>query len=192
MTRRVILGAAVSLLLAGASQAQLNDGGLSQQMRRSMEQAFEDLYNASEGLVAPTQDSFEERVGKEKLDAFIDGSVVRLSLEPDGSFSAYALEGGELLSFNLGKASVELAGDEEWVDPWYKRVGSVEVPKKPQKLELNIRAGDSEVQVECHNKYGRTETRVTYYVGPLDGLFCMGLADAGEGDAEGDSEAVGP
>jgi len=35
--------------------------------------------------------------------------------------------------------------------------------------------------VECYNKHGKSEKDVTYYVGPLNGLFCMGLADEDAG-----------
>jgi hypothetical protein len=51
--------------------------------------------------------------------------------------------------------------------------------KKPQKLTLKLDADGREDLAECFNKFGKSEQDATYYVGPLNGLFCMGLADEG-------------
>jgi hypothetical protein len=48
-----------------------------------------------------------------------------------------------------------------------------------------MKAGAREVTVDCSNQFKRAEQPVTYYVGPLDGLFCMGLADEGRWSSSG-------
>ena len=165
----------LAALLAWVNPVSAQDtGGLPQQVQWGMQQAMRDLENRSLGV---TEEAMKEEVGAEVLQEFIDGAVVRLVLSPDGKFSAYTLEGGELVSFELGKQKVEMVGDGDWEDPWVARSGEYEVPKKPQKLSLKLDAQGQEVLVECYNKFGKPEQDVTYYVGPLNGLFCMGLTE---------------
>jgi hypothetical protein len=170
--------ATVIALLAGAApsfgQAGQGTGGLPQSVEWGMQQAMRNLENESLGI---TEETMAAEVGDEVLASFIEGAVVRLVLSPDGTFTAYTLEGGDLVSFKLGKQSIELSGEGEWEDPWVSRTGDYEVPKRPQKLSLTLDALGQKVDVECFNKFGKPEKDVTYYVGPLNGLFCMGLAD---------------
>jgi len=139
-----------------------------------MQQAMRDLEAKSLGI---TEEYMKEEVGAEALQDFVEGAVVRLILSPGGSFAAYTLEGGDLVSFQLGKQEVAVTGDGDWEDPWVARSGEFSTPKKPQKLTLSLDAKGQEVQVECFNKYGKSEQNVTYYVDPLNGLFCMELTD---------------
>jgi hypothetical protein len=131
-----------------------------------------DLESKSLGI---TEEAMKEEVGAEVLQEFMDGAVVRLVLTPDGKFAAYTLEGGDLTSFKLGKRDFAVVGGGDWEDPWVVRSGEYSVPKKPQKLTLTLDALGKETLVECYNKFGKPEEDVTYYVGPLNGLFCMGL-----------------
>ncbi len=179
----------VTLLAAaavGAAPAVSQDAGsLGQQTQRAMQTAMDDLYNA--GLGMPSPESLEEKVGKEKVDAFLAGAVVKLTFTPDGVYKAVAKEGGEVVSFRLGKDELTPAADEEYADGWLIRKGEFKMPKKAQKLSLDLKAGPTRVTVECHNKYGKSEDPVTFYVGPLDGLFCIGFTEAEEeaGDKAG-------
>lgn len=182
-TRLPLLATAlVVLLCAGAAHAQFGTGELGQQTRRGMEQAFDNLLN--DGLDAPDPKALGEVVGQEKVDAFLAGAVVKLTFMPDGAFKASALEGGEVIFFKLGKAKFTPEEDEEYNEGWLIRNGEFETPKKAQKLSLKLKAGPNEVDVDCHNKYGPSEDPVTFYVGPLDGLFCVGFTESEESDAE--------
>ena len=106
MNVRAYLVLASLLSVSAASWAQ-DAGGLPQQVQWGMQQAMRDLEAKSLGI---TEESMKEEVGEEAMQGFLDGAVVRLVLSPDGSYSAYTLEGGELVSFKLGKQSVELTG----------------------------------------------------------------------------------
>ena len=174
MTRSLFFALATLLATVSPVLGQYDTGGLPQTVQWGMQQAMRDLEAKSLGI---TEEYMKEEVGAEALQDFIEGAVVRLILSPEGSFAAYTLEGGDLVSFKLGKQQVAVTGDGDWEDPWVARSGEFAAPKKPQKLTLNLDARGQEVQVECFNKYGKSETDVTYYVGPLNGLFCMGLTD---------------
>lgn len=174
MTRK-ILALLVVLVIPAAAQAQFGTGELGQQTQRAMQTAMEDLIN--EGMSMPTPESLEDKVGKEKVDAFLGNAVVKLTFMPDGAFTAHALEGGEVISFKLGKQKLTPSEDEEYVDGWLVRTGAFEMPKKAQKLSMLLKAGPTEVTVDCHNKLSETEEPVTFYVGPLDGLFCVGFTE---------------
>ena len=189
--RTILILTAAILATAGAALAQFGGGGagsgeLEQQTQRAMQSAFDDLYN--QGMTMPTSTSLEELVGKEKVDAFLAKAVVKLTFLPDGAYKAYALEGGEVISIKLGKEKMSPSEDEEYVDGWLIRDGAFTVPKKAQKLSMELKAGPTEVTVDCHNKYSKSEQPVTFYVGPLDGLFCIGLT---EEQVEGEDDQVG-
>ena len=172
-----LLGLAVLVgAIPGAAQVAggQNTGGLPQTVEWGLQQAMRDLEAKSLGI---TEETMAEEVGADVLAAFVEGAVVRLVLSPGGAFTAYTLEGGELVSFKLGKETVAVSGEEEWQDPWVAHRGTYTVPKRPQKLTMSLDAQDQQVEVECYNKFRPADTDVTYYVGPLNGLFCMGLTD---------------
>ncbi len=153
-------------------------GGLPQEVQRSMEQSMRNLDN--QGLMT-TRESLVESVGQEKLEAFLEGSLVRLTLFPDGTYSASFLEGGDLVAFRLGKQKIATGEEAEMEDDWYIKSGSFDAPKRAQPLSMTISARGRETIVECYNKFAKAEEPVTFYVGPLDGLFCMGLAEEATG-----------
>ncbi len=176
MSKATAICAAAFVLVAGAAQAQgqRGGGGLPQEAQRAMTQGLMDLQN--QGALT-TADSLAELVGHEKLKSFLDGAVVKLQLHPDGAFDAYCLEGGELVSIRLGKDQVTPPSLATRKEGWLHSSGELTPPKRAQKLSLTMRAGGQKVTVDCFNKYRRSEELVTYYVGPLDGLFCMGLSE---------------
>jgi len=177
MKMRVCFVFAALLVPVAPISAQSQDtGGLPQAVQWGMQQAMRDLEEKSLGI---TEETMKEEVGAEALQDFVDGAVLRLVLSPNGGFAAYTLEGGDLVSFKLGKQEFAVEGEGDWEDPWVARFGEYTTPKKPQKLTLKLDARGQEVVVECYNKHGKSEKDVTYYVGPLNGLFCMGLADEG-------------
>lgn len=174
--KKALALAAVSLLLLAVPsfpQAGQGTGGLPQSVQWGMQQAMRDLENESLGI---TQETMSQEVGADVLKLFVDEAVVRLVLSPAGTFTAYTLEGGELVSFKLGKQSIKMTGEGDWEDPWVSRTGDYEIPKRPQKLTLTLDALGQKTDVEYFNKFGKPEEDVTDYVGPLNGLFCMGLA----------------
>jgi hypothetical protein len=185
MSRKLYSAALTALLLmafASGLHAQFGTGDLGQQTRRGMEQAFDNLLN--DGMSMPDPQSLGEIVGQEKVDAFLENAVVKLTFMPDGAYKASALEGGEVIFFKLGKAKFTPAEDEEYDEGWLTRLGEYEAPKKAQKLIMKLKAGPTEVDVTCHNKYGPSEQPVTFYVGPLDGLFCVGFTEGVEPEGE--------
>jgi hypothetical protein len=155
----------------------MGPGDLDQQVRRGMEMAMIDLENRSLGI---TEEAMEESIGEEQLQTFLEGAVVRLLLRPDGTCISKSMLGGELVSFTVGKEAFTLG--EEWTldeNEWVERTGEFSVPKKPQKVSLTVKAGDQQVTAKCFNKYEASEGPITFYVGPLDGYFCMGLLENG-------------
>ena len=150
---------------------------LPQEAQKAIEHSI--LRLESQGAMA-TRAGLEEALGPRKLSTFLEGAVVKLTLMPDGTFEAQSRDGGSLVSFELGKTVVEPGGDTMSEAGWNRTTGRFEQPKRQQKIALNLQAGPNEVSVDCHNKYRRTDGPVTFFVGPLDGLFCMGLADTGE------------
>ena len=159
----------------GPSLAQIGTGDIGQQARRGMEMAMLDLESQSLGV---TEESMKESIGEEALATFLEGAVVRLELYPDGRFTSYSMLGGDLVSFKVGKES--FATGEEWSldeNEWVQRSGEFIVPKKAQKISLTVQAGENEVTAKCFNKYRGADGPVTFYVGPLDGYFCLGLLD---------------
>lgn len=167
--------AALSLLVA-AVPAGADD--IPQEARKGMEQAMMQLGN--KGLMT-TQEGLERSIGKEKLDRFLAGSVARLVLSPDGTWAAETLEGGEVIGFSLGGDEHATDGEAEPIagGKWSRKQGELELPKRSEKVTLKLRAGANEVEVECYNEYVPSEDPVTFHVGPLAGLFCIGLAAGG-------------
>lgn len=173
-----ILVLSLSMLMPAAALAQRDTGGLPQQMQRNMESAMTTLQN--QGLMT-NHEALAESVGAEALDSFLRGAVAKLTFYPDGSYAAFARQGGELLSFQLGKQTVTNSGSAVDADDWLKTTGSFQQPKKKgADLSLKLSAGGRSVDVDCFNKYLISDKPVTFYVGPLNGLFCLGMADEEE------------
>ncbi len=185
-TRAFVMSLALAAATAAAAVAQgaggSGTGDLGQQTQRAMQTAMDDLFN--QGLGMPSSESLEEKVGKEKLDAFLANAVVKLTFNPDGVYKAVAKEGGEIVSFRLGKDELTPGADEEYDQGWLIRQGKFKMPRKAQKLSLDLKAGPTRVTVECHNKFAKSEDPVTFYVGPLDGLFCVGFTEADKAGAD--------
>ena len=174
MKQSLAFAVAGLLTVAGSALAQPGSGGLPQQVRRGMEMAMQDLDNKS---LLVTKESMSEEFGEEEMTEFLDGAVVRLILFPDGKYEVYSLPGGEVVSFKLGKESVGTGQTGVWEDEWLKKSGEYEIAKRSQYLSLILSAGPKKVAVNCFNQYRKKDGVVTYYVGPLDGLFCLGLAE---------------
>ena len=172
--RRQLSTAAFALCSCVAAVATAQD--LPQEAQWAIESSLQRLESSR---AMATRVELEKSLDPKKLESFLDGAVVRLRFLPDGTFEALTLDGGELLAFELGKERVEPSGEASKDGRWLRRSGQYPLLKRPQLLSLIVRAGDREVSVDCYNKLKRSERAVTYHVGPLNGLFCMGLVDDG-------------
>lgn len=157
-------------------------GGLPPAARQGMESAMQRLENQP---FMTTREELAQSVGADKLEIFLDGAVVSLTLSPEGTYEALAMEGGDIVGFTLGDQRIQLGADAEEADRdgWWAKHGEYKVPKskKPQAVTLSVKAGPNEIAVECANAFKKSEESVTYYVGPLDGLFCLGLGEEAAG-----------
>ena len=179
MRKSFVLDLTCVLLLAASALAQRGGvGGLPQQVRKGMERAMQRLENKQ---FMTTLESLEQSIGPEEVAGFLEGALVRLALYPDGSFAAYSIEGGEVVSFSLGKQKVAIAPGPVKKENLLKQTGKFSAPRRPQDISLTLRGQGQEVTVDCFNKYRKRKVAVTFYVGPLDGLFCMGLAEEHSG-----------
>ena len=114
---------------------------------------------------------------KSMLDTFFSNSVIKVSLYPDGTYAALAQSGGEVTAIKLGKKSLSVDGPAYATDGWGFKAGEYPMPKRAQKLALTFAARGQQMTVECATKFSRSEHAITFYVGPMNGLQCLGLAD---------------
>ena len=183
MNHRIVVGLSLSLVFiaTGTLLAQGgggNSGGLPPAARQSMESAMQRLENAP---LMTTREELALSVGADKLEIFLDGAVVSLTLNPGGTYEAMAMDGGDIIGFTVGQQQVALEEDAEEAERegWYMKSGAYKPPKnkKPQSVSLQVQAGPNQISVDCANPFKKSEEPVTYYVGPLDGLFCLGLSE---------------
>jgi len=178
---KVLFALVLSFLLAsGPAGAQLLGGDLPQEAKKGIESAM--LRLESQGAMT-TRAGLAETVGQEKIDRFLEGAVVKLTLAPDGSYEVMTRPGGDVVSFDLGKQKIQTPSETSSHEEWQIKAGAFDVPKRQQKLKLNMKAGSREVTIDCFNRYRKEKEPVTFYVGPLNGLFCMGLADESGAEA---------
>lgn len=111
------------------------------------------------------------------LDTFFSNSVIKVSLYPDGTYAALAQSGGEVTKIKLGKKAISVGGPVYESDGWGFKAGEYQAPKRAAKLALSFAARGQEMTVECVTKFSRSEHAITFYVGPMNGLQCLGLAD---------------
>jgi hypothetical protein len=173
---RVLLSICVLVVSTTAVvTAQVGGAEHCQHTLRMMNSALNELYN--ESLGALSRESLEAEYGKETVDAFVESAVAKVTLLPDGTYRAQALKGGEVVSVKLGKQRLEPGAELGYDGDWLIREGEFEAPEKARTLSLGLRAGSNAARVSCHRKYGEGEAPVTFYVGALDGLFCIGFDD---------------
>jgi hypothetical protein len=177
MKRPTILLAALILTVAPAyaqTAADLFGGDLPQQYGRDVEQRFSQMTVAD---MAADPAYLERIYAPEVLKNFFAGTFVKVSLYPDGSYAVLSQPGGEVQGFKLGKSKVKTSGETWKSDGWNLKAGEYVVPKRRAPLTINIAAGGQEMAVECKTKFGRSDHTVTYYIGPMNGMQCLGLTD---------------
>jgi hypothetical protein len=122
--------------------------------------------------------AYLERVySRPMLDNFFSNTVIKVSLYPDGSYAALAQDGGEVVGIRLGKQKMSVDGPTYATDGWGMRAGEYQIPKRAQKLALTFAARGQEMTVECETRFSRSEHAITFFVGPMNGLQCLGLTD---------------
>ena len=62
---------------------------------------------------------------------------------------------------------------------WVVRSGEFAVPKRPQSVTLLVKAVDNEFQTKCFNEFTPSDEPVTFHMGLLEGVFCVGLVEDG-------------
>lgn len=177
MKKAAILVALLAFAVAPASAqtaADLFGGDLPQQYGRDVENKFAQMTIAD---MASDPAYLEKIYSPEQLEIFFDGTFVKVSLYPDGSYAVQSQPGGEVTGFKVGKVKVKTGGETWDSDGWNLKAGEFAAPKRRSDVTINISAGGQQMEVECMNRFERSEHAITYYIGPLNGMQCLGLAD---------------
>ena len=177
MTKSSICLLSMVVLGVPAMQSQVPSGNTAHPFAASMEERRRSIVDSEGGI---TQEEMMESIGEERMEAFLDTALVRLVLSPDGRFTSYTMPGGELVSFKLGRKAVWTGKDSSLGDDdWVVRSGEFTVPKRPQTVTLSVKAGDREINTKCFNEFEPSEHPVTFHMGLLEGVFCVGLVEDG-------------
>jgi hypothetical protein len=157
--------------------AQVPSGETAHPFAASMEERRRTIVDSESGI---TEEQMMESIGEEQMEAFLDAALVRLVLSPEGSFTSYTMPGGELVSFKLGRRTVSTGkGSTLDENDWVVRSGEFAVPKRPQSVTLLVKAVDNEFQTKCFNEFTPSDEPVTFHMGLLEGVFCVGLVEDG-------------
>ena len=177
MTKSSIGLLLLSVVGTPMAHAQVPSGEAAHPFAASMEERRRTIVDTERGI---TQEAMMESIGEEQMKAFLDAALVRLVLSPDGKFTSYTMPGGELVSFKLGRKAIS-TGKETTQDEndWAVRTGEFAVPKRPQTVTLLVKAGDAELDTQCFNEFEPSGEPVTFHLGLLEGVFCIGLVEDG-------------
>lgn len=182
MRKQILFAAALAILtttfvVAPATAQRASDmfgGDLPQQYGNDINGKFDQM-RVEDMLNDPAY--MEQFYSKAELEQFFDNTLVKVTFYPDGSYIAYARSGGEVSGVKLGKKSIDPTSGAWESDQWSLRAGSYAAPKRPQSVSLKLAAAGNEVEVECMNKFEQSDSTLTFYVGPLLGLRCLGMVD---------------
>jgi len=177
MKRTTILLAALILAVAPAYAQTAGDifgGDLGPQYGRNIDSQMNRM---TIDAIAADPAYLESIYPPSMLKTFFDGTFVKVSLYPDGSYAVLSQPGGEVTGFKVGKAKVQ-TGSESWVsEGWNLKAGEFAAPKRRAAVTISISAGGQQMEVECKNRFERSDHAITYYIGPMNGMQCLGLAD---------------
>lgn len=175
MTKSSIGLLLLSVVGTPMAHAQVPSGEAAHPFAASMEERRRTIVDTERGI---TQEAMMESIGEEQMKAFLDAALVRLVLSPEGKFTSYTMPGGELVSFKLGRKAISTGqGSSLDENDWVVRTGEFPVPKRPQSVTLSIRAGDSQIDTKCFNEFEPSDQPVTFHMGMLEGVFCVGLVE---------------
>ncbi len=178
MSRWILLSAALALCVspvrAQTGAAELFGSDLPSEFSKTTENTFNQM---TVDDIADDPAYLEKLYPPEMLKAFFEGTFVKVSLFPDGSYAVLSQPGGEVLGFELGKAKVETGGETWKSEGWNLRAGEYAAPKRRQILTIRIAAGGQEMAVECRTRFERSDHTLTYHIGPMNGMLCLGVAE---------------
>lgn len=177
MKKQIILFAALLLAVTPIWAQRVGDlfgGDLPQEYANDINNKF-DLMRLEEMRNDPAV--LERFASADQLELFLANAVVKVSFYPDGSYVAYALPGGEIQSIKLGRKSVKPGIETLESGDWLLRPGQFVAPKRSQSVTMRLAAAGTEISVECMNKFESSDETITFYVGPMNGLLCLGLVD---------------
>ena len=118
---------AITVPSTAQTAGDLMGGDLGQTYSRGITSKF-DQFEMEAMLADPAY--LEQFFSPEMLEQFFDNIVVKVTFYPDGSYVAYAREGGEIVGLKLGKKSFDPA-DEGWKsDHWLLKAGTYQAPKR--------------------------------------------------------------
>ena len=197
MRKLLTLAAVLTLAVTPAFAQRASDimgGDLGQQYGNSLNSKLEHQRAVDSMLADPAE--LEQYFSAAQVETFFEHSVVKVSLYPDGSYVVYARQGGEVEALKLGRKKVELGGRSWESDHWRLSAGEFPLPKRALPLSLQVAAAGNKMAVDCMNRYEPSDETVTFYVGPMNGLMCIGFVDAeaapvDEGMRTADSTAAG-
>lgn len=179
--RNTLVVVSALLLFATPSYAQrvgdLMGGDLPPEAKSGIEATINDARNNN---FAERAAALANGATDEQLEAFFDGAVARVSLLPDGTWLASAKQGGEIVSVAIGKAEIHPGASRTPVDGWLAQAGNWEGAKRLQAVTMTLAAGGREITVKCLNKYRPSDNTISYWVGPMNGLMCLGLEESAE------------
>jgi hypothetical protein len=116
-----------------------------------------------------------DRYGEQELETFVDESMAKLTLYPDGRFAAYAKPGGGFVEFKLGGKKFAVAEQTERDAAWLTTDGQFAVPKRSRSVHLMLQAGGREIPIDCAGMFEPGDEPITFWVGDLRGLNCLGF-----------------
>jgi hypothetical protein len=178
MKRPTILLAALILAVAPAAYAQtasdLFGGDLGPAYGRNIDSQFQRM---SVEAIASDPAYLQKIYPAAMLETFFDGTFVKVSLYPDGSYAVLSQPGGDVTAFKVGKTRVTTGGETWDSDGWNLKAGEFAAPKRRSDVTISISASGQQMEVECLTRFERSEHAITFYIGPMNGMQCLGMAD---------------
>ena len=175
LTLAIVLTLAVTPAF-GQRAGDMMGGDLPQQYGNNINDKLEHRMVVDAMLADRTE--LEQYYSPEQVAAFFEQAVVKVTFYAGGTYVAYARQGGDVVELALGRTKIEL-GERTWRSgDWQLRAGEYAVPKRSQPVSLGLAVHGNRVAVECVNRYEQGDETVTFYVGPMNGLLCIGFLDA--------------
>ncbi len=160
------------LLVASSASAQFGGQDLPDTAVKGMQANItrhQDMRQMADG------EALRARYGEQELAAFVDGSMAKLTLYPDGRFAAFAKPGGGFVEFKLGGKRFAVEDQTAREAAWLTADGEFEVPRRARAVQLKLQAGGREIPVDCAGMFEPGDEPVTFWVGNLRGLTCLGF-----------------
>jgi hypothetical protein len=177
MKRPTILLAALILAVAPAYAQTAGDifgGDLGPQYSRNIDSQFQRM---TVEAIASDPAYLQKIYPTAMLERFFEGTFVKVSLYPDGSYAVLSQPGGDVTGFKVGKSHVKTSSQTWDSDGWNLKAGEFAAPKRRSEVTISISARGQQMDVECKTRFERSEHAITFYIGPMNGMQCLGMAD---------------